>query len=130
MSRRRSKWHWVTLPTLYAIHDRLIADHGGLPGIRDRNVIESAMARPEHIAAYSHPGPADLAAAYAFGLTRNHGFMDGNKRVAWTVARVFLLRNGRDLFFDSHEAIQTMEKIAAGKMTQDALATWLLERMQ
>jgi death-on-curing protein len=119
----------VTLPILYAIHDQLIADHGGLAGIRDRNVIESAMARPEHIAAYSHPGPADLAAAYAFGLARNHGFMDGNKRVAWTVSRVFLLRNGRDLSFDPHDAIQAIENLAAGKLTQDALATGFLERM-
>jgi death-on-curing protein len=115
---------------LFAIHDQLIADHGGLPGIRDRNAVESAMARPEQLAAYSTPGLADLAAAYAFGLARNHGFMDGNKRVAWMVSRVFLLRNGRDLYFDPHEAIQTMEKLAAGKMTQEALATWFLERME
>jgi death-on-curing protein len=115
---------------LFAIHDQLIADHGGLPGIRDRNAVESAMARPEQLPAYSTPGLADLAAAYAFGLARNHGFMDGNKRVAWMVSRVFLLRNGRDLYFDPHEAIQTMEKLAAGKMTQEALATWFLERME
>jgi death-on-curing protein len=130
MSPRRPTWHWITLPTLFAIHDQLIAEHGGLPGIRDRNAVESAMARPEHFAAYGTPGLADLAAAYAFGLARNHGFMDGNKRVAWTVSRVFLLRNGRDLHFDPHEAIQTMEKLAAGKMTQEALATWFRERME
>jgi len=129
VSPRTSAWRWVELVTLYAIHDRLIAEHGGIPGIRDRAMIESAMARPLHQAVYGKPDAADLAAAYAFGLARNHGFFDGNKRVAWTVARLFLLDNGLHLNFAAMDAILAVEGLAAGAITQKQFAGWIRKRL-
>ena len=127
MSRRA--WRWIEPEALYAIHDRLIAEHGGLGGIRDRAMIESAMARPQHLLTYGKPDAADLASAYAFGLARNHGFVDGNKRVAWTVARLFLARNGVQLNFAAIDAIATVERLAAGTISQDDFAQWLRARL-
>jgi death on curing protein len=129
VSPRTPAWRWVGLTTLYAIHDRLIAEHGGLAGIRDRAMIESAMARPLHQAAYGKPDAADLAAAYAFGLARNHGFLDGNKRVAWTVTRLFLLDNGVRLDFAAVDAIPAIDGLAAGAVTQKQFAGWLRKRL-
>lgn len=129
MSPRTRAWRWVELAVVYAIHDRLIAEHGGLGGVRDRAVIESAMARPQHLFTYGNPDAADLSAAYAFGLARNHGFVDGNKRVAWTAARLFLARNGLQLKFQPIDAIAAVERLAAGTISQDAFAQWLRARL-
>jgi death on curing protein len=129
VSPRKPARRWIELVTLYAIHDRLIAEHGGLPGIRDRAMIESAMARPMHQAAYGKPDAADLAAGYAFGLVRNHGFFDGNKRVAWTVARLFLLDNGLHLDYAAVDAVLAVEGLAAGAITQKQFAGWLRKRL-
>ncbi|HEX6496275.1 MAG TPA: type II toxin-antitoxin system death-on-curing family toxin [Acidobacteriaceae bacterium] len=129
MSPRARRWQWVEINALYAIHDRLIAEHGGLGGTRDRAMIESAMARPQHLAIYGKPDAADLASAYAFGLARNHGFMDGNKRAAWTVARLFLARNGLQLNFQAIDAIVAVERLAAGVISQDQFAEWLRTRL-
>ena len=129
MSRPALTWYWIELAALYAIHDRLIEEHGGLGGVRDQAVIESAMARPQHLFTYGEPDAADLAAAYAFGLARNHGFVDGNKRIAWTVARLFLARNGLQLKFDRIEAVTTAERLAAGAISQDDFSQWLRTRM-
>ena len=96
-------WRWVGLAAVHAIHDRQLAEHGGLPGVRDLGAIESALARPQNLAAYGEPDAADLAAAYAYGLARNHGFADGNKRTAWVAARVFLADNGYGLRFEPIE---------------------------
>jgi death-on-curing protein len=122
-------WHWIEPEAVYAIHDRLIEEHGGLAGIRDKAVLESAMARPQHLFAYGTPDAADLAAAYAFGLARNHGFVDGNKRAAWTVARLFLARHGLQLKFQPGDAVVAVERLAAGIMSQDEFAQWLRMRM-
>jgi death-on-curing protein len=111
------------------MHDRQLAEHGGLDGIRDRNVIESALARPLNLAAYGSPDAADLAAAYAFGLARNHGFADGNKRTAWVVARLFLADNGGRLKFDPLDAVRTMEGVAGGSIDEAAMAAWFRERL-
>lgn len=129
MSPRARAWRWVEPAVVYAIHDRLIAEHGGLGGVRDRGVIESAMARPQHPFTYGNPDAADLSAAYAFGLARNHGFVDGNKRVAWTVARLFLARNGLELKFQPVDAITTVERLASGAISQDEFAQWLRARL-
>lgn len=129
MSRRARAWRWVEPVAVYAIHDRLIAEHGGLGGVRDRAVVESAMARPQHLFTYGKPDAADLAAAYAFGLARNHGFVDGNKRIAWTVARLFLARTGLQLNFQPIDAIAAVERLAAGTITQDDFARWLRTRL-
>ncbi len=125
------QWRWVTLEVLYAVHDRQLAEHGGLSGIRDIGAVESAMARPRNLAAYgSKSDAAALAAAYAYGLARNHGFVDGNKRVAWVVARLFLVDNGCRLRFDPLDAIRLTNSIAAGKITEKQIAKWFRERME
>jgi death-on-curing protein len=122
-------WRWVPAPVVLAIHDRQIAEHGGLGGIRDLNAVHSALARPRNLAADGGPDAADLAAAYAFGLARNHPFSDGNKRSAWVVARLFLADNGLALRFDRFGAIATMESLAGGSLSESDLATWFRSRI-
>lgn len=117
-------WRWVPAPVIFAIHDRQIAEHGGLDGVRDLNAVYSALARPQHLASYSEPDSAALAASYLFGLVRNHGFNDGNKRTAWVVARLFCLDNDITVRFDPHEAIATVEAAAGGKLDETQLAAW------
>ena len=97
---------------------------------QDINAIESALARPQQLLAYGNPDAAALAAAYAFGLSRNHGFVDGNKRVAWVVARLFLADNGFQLSFKAVEAVRLMEALAAGNIEESQLAQWFRERLE
>ena len=123
-----TEWRWVAQEVVWAIHDRQLAEHGGLDGVLDRGV-ESAIGRPQNLDAYGEPDGAELAAAYAFGLARNHGFADGNKRTAWVVARLFLAENDRDLRFDKADAIRTVEDLAAGRLTEAALADWFRARI-
>jgi len=118
------EWNWVSLKTTLAIHDEQLAEHGGLPGVRDMNLVESAIARPNNLTCYGTPDLADLAAAYAFGLSRNHGFLDGNKRTAFVVAYVFLLDHGYDLKATDEQAVTTMLAVAANEMTEVELAVW------
>src|SRR5688572_28734732 len=119
-------WRWVEADVAFAIHDRQLAEHGGLDGVRDRGAVESALARPQNPAAYGAP---DAAAAYAYGLARNHGFADGNKRTAWVVARLFLADNGHTPKFDPLDAIRTMEGVAAGAIDEAQLARWFRDRI-
>jgi death-on-curing protein len=122
-------WRWITPDIAFAVHDRQLAEHGGLDGVRDRGAIMSALARPENLAAYGQPDAADLAAAYAFGIARNHGFADGNKRTAWVLARLFLIDNDARLRFDPVEAVRTMAAVAAGTVTESDLADWFRARL-
>ncbi|MDE0064210.1 MAG: type II toxin-antitoxin system death-on-curing family toxin [Gammaproteobacteria bacterium] len=121
-------WVWVKPSAVFAVHDRQIAEHGGLDGIRNRGAIESALARPVNLANCGVPDWADLAAAYAYGLAMNHGFSDGNKRTAWVTARLFLAQNGVSLEFEALEAVQVMERMAAGKVGERELAEWFRAR--
>ena len=123
-------WQWVTVSTVYAAHDRLLAAHGGLPGVRDAGLIESALARPQHLAAYGEPDAAQLAAAYAFGIVRNHGFADGNKRTGWLVAEVFLIRNGFLFICDATLLVLQVEQLAAGMVDQEQMTDWIRARLQ
>lgn len=91
--------------------------------------MESVLARPRNLVAYGDPDAAALAAAYAFGLARNHGFADGNKRIAWVVARLFLADNGYRLQFDKVDAVRTVEALAAGRLDEDPLAEWFRARL-
>jgi death-on-curing protein len=125
-----SEWEWVAPDTVFAVHDRQLAEHGGLDGIRDRGAVESALGRPQTLAAYGDPDTADIAAAYAFGLARNHGFSDGNKRTAWVIARLFLALNGFKLAFDPVDAVRTVEAVAAGTLDEAALAAWFRDRLR
>ena len=122
-------WRWVAAGVVYAIHDRQLAEHGGKAGIRDEGAVESALARPVNKSLYQDADAAGLAAAYAYGLARNHGFNDGNKRTAWVTARVFLADNGKAISFDRLEAIQTMEGVAAGSISEEELAEWFRSRV-
>lgn len=111
---------------LLLLHAESLAEHGGLPGIRDAGLLESALARPLDVFAYKRKYDlADLAAAYAFGLSQNHPFQDGNKRVAFLASGLFLDLNGRCLVADSLEAIEVFFALAAGKLKEKDLAMWL-----
>jgi death-on-curing protein len=118
-------WVWVADKVVFAVHDRQLSEHGGLDGIRDLGAVESALARPRNLAHYGEPDAAALAASYAFGLARNHGFLDGNKRTAWVVARLFLAANGVRLRVDPADAVRTVEALAAGTLSEADLADWV-----
>jgi len=122
-------WRWVRADVVAAVHDRQIAEHGGPEGVRDPGAVESALARPRNLAADGTPDAAALAAAYAFGLVRNHGFADGNKRMAWIVARLFLADNGYRLRFDKADAVRTIEALAGGALEEAQFAQWIRERL-
>ena len=122
-------WRWIGAQVVHAVHDRQLAQHGGLSGVRDGGAVESALARPRNLAAYGEPDACDVAAAYAWGLARNHGFSDGNKRSAWVAARLFLADNGCRLRFDPADAVRTVEAVAGRTLTEDALAAWFRARL-
>ncbi len=124
-----ARWRWVETSVAFAIHDVQIAEHGGSDGVRDANAIESALMRPVNLSLYAEPEAADLAASYAYGLAKNHRFVDGNKRTAWVVARVFLAENGHGLTFEVDEAVQVMEQVSASEISETELAHWLRERL-
>jgi len=126
---RRKDWRWVDLAVIHAVHDRQLAEHGGADAVRDAGGVDSALARPVNLASYGAPDAADLAAAYAYGLVRNHGFVDGNKRTAWIAARLFLADNGYRLAFDPVDAVRVMEGVAGGTVTETALAAWFRDRL-
>jgi death on curing protein len=116
---------WIDLNVVLAIHEQQIAEHGGLLGIRDLGAIQSALQRPRNLLQYGTPDIFDLAAEYGFGLARNHGFTDGNKRTAYVVTRLFLVLNGRDIHVPSMEKVLTFESAGKGEIDQKALAAWL-----
>ena len=121
----------MTRQMLEAIHQAQIREHGGSPGVRDEGLLESALARPQHKFAYATKAEwGTLAAAYAFGLAKNHGFADGNKRVAFMAAYVFLGLNGYDLDADEPQIVATMEGVAASEVTEVALAKWFKAHLQ
>ena len=120
---------WVGERTALALHDRQLAEHGGPAGVRDAGLLASALARPRNQWAYGEDDPSALAAAYAFGLARNHPFADGNKRTAWVVARLFLRKNDLALTFAERDAIRTVETLAAGDLSEDELADWFRQHL-
>ena len=124
-----TEWRWLRADVLFAIHDRQLAEYGGLPGALNAGSIEAALARPQHLAAYGTPDAAAPAAAYAYGLVRNHGFVDGNKRIAWIAARLFIAENGHVLRFNPAEAVLLMESLAAGTLTETEIAEWFRQRI-
>ena len=118
------KWVWIERSVILAAHDEQLAEHGGSPGIRDAGLLDSALARPLNRAAYGRPDAAELAAAYAYGLARNHPFVDGNKRVAFIALELFLALNGYRLAIDDVNCAMCMLAVAAGTMKETALADW------
>ena len=122
---------WVREDVVLAVHLRQLAEHGGGEGIRDEGLLQSALARPQNLLAYGAPPPdlASLAAAYAYGIARNHPFVDGNKRTALIVARLFLLLNGMDLVATQGEKYSTFLALAAGELSEEDLAIWVREHL-
>jgi death-on-curing protein len=119
---------WVQQRTVISAHDESLAEHGGPPGIRDLGLLESALARPKNILAYSEKDPSlqRLAAAYAFGITANHPFVDGNKRTAFIVSLTFLKLNGLMLTAEKSERYLTFYGVAAGTISEEDLTEWFL----
>jgi death on curing protein len=118
------EWRWITDAAVLAIHDEQIAEHGGLAGVRDQSLLLSALARPRNLVAYGEPDLAELAAAYAVGIARNHAFLDGNKRTAWVVAESFSLKNGYELTAGDHDGVMTMLAAAEGSISEQDFAAW------
>jgi death on curing protein len=115
---------WLELAIAMAVHDRQLAEHGGLSGVRDSGALESALARPRNQWEYGTDDRYALAAAYAFGIARSHPFADGNKRTAWVLARLFLKLNSAPISFESTEAINIVLALAAGELAEQELADW------
>ncbi len=120
---------WLDARDANAVHDRQLAEHGGGMGLRDAGLLESALARPVNRWNYGEDDPAELAAAYAFGVARNHPFIDGNKRTAWVLARLFLAVNGHKLTFTAEDAIRMMLALAAGELEEEVVSVWFRERL-
>lgn len=117
---------WVRSDVLKLLHGESIAEHGGADGLRDEGLFDSALARPRNLFAYEGVDePARLAAAYAFGLAKNHAFVDGNKRIAFIACALFLRLNGLRLIADQSEAVLTFLALAAGDLDENALADWV-----
>ena len=122
---------WIADEVVLAIHRRQLAEHGGLEGIRDKGSLQSALYRPKNLLAYSESPPdvASLAAAYAYGIVKNHPFMDGNKRTAYVVMRTFLKLNGYDIQASSEEKYQIWIALAAGKLSEEELSEWIKQKI-
>ena len=120
-----SDWVWIEREVIVAVHDMQLAEHGGLPGTRDAGLLDSALARPQHLAAYGQPDVAALAAAYGWGIARNHPFIDGNKRTAFVAIELFLRLNGAALHASDADCVLTMLSMAGGDLPEDTLADWL-----
>lgn len=123
-------WIWVADSVVIAVHEAQLAEHGGIAGIRDEGLLSSALARPHNLAAYGDdPDAASIAAAYAFGIARNHPFLDGNKRTAFVVMELFLNLNDWTLEADDTDCITTMMTLAAGDLSEERLAGWLRDHI-
>ena len=118
---------WIRHETVLALHEQLLAEFGGASGLRDASLLESALARPQNLLAYGKPSLFDLAAAYGYGLIKNHPFVDGNKRLGFAVTVLFLELNGCDFRGTEADAtVQTMA-VAAGEKSERAFSRWLAE---
>lgn len=118
---------WILRETVLAVQELLIAEFGGGGGIRDEGLLDSALGRPENLFLYGKPSLAELAAAYAFGLVKNHPFVDGNKRIGFAVAAMFLELNGRVLNASEADALVQTLALAAGEIGEKEYALWLEE---
>ncbi len=116
---------WFDLATVLAIHDEQLAEHGGESGVRDLGLLASALARPQHRYVYGKTSLAESAASLAFGISRNHPFVDGNKRASLVVAELFLELNGVELAASDEECVVTCIKLAAGELSEERLAAWI-----
>ena len=122
---------WVHVNAVHPIHERQIAEHGGSSGLRDEGLLLSALARPENLHAYGeNVDLAALAASYAFGIAKNHPFIDGNKRTALVVMRTFLLLNGAEFVATPEDKYITILKLAEGAISEEELAAWIRTKLK
>lgn len=122
-------WLWIETSVVWAIHEAQLSEHGGPAGVRDPGLLESALARPQNLAAYEIPDAATIAAAYCYGIARNHPFIDGNKRTAWVCAELFLLLNACSLNVDNASALPIMLAVASGDLSESEFAGWLRKHL-
>ena len=120
---------WIEQAIVWAVHEAQLAEHGGAAGVRDAGLLESALARPLNLVGYGDPDAADCAAAYGFGIARNHPFIDGNKRTAFVCAELFLELNGHMLTAGDAECVAAMLAVAAGEVDEAVFAAWLRKHM-
>ena len=123
-------WVWIDAAVLRAVHEEQLVEHGGAPGVRDIGLFESALARPRHLVMYGEPDLAALAAAYGYGLARNHPFVDGNKRTAAVACEAFLVLNGARLAADNRSLYPAYLALADGTVSEDEFAAWLRPHVQ
>ena len=123
-------WVWIDPAVILAVHDEQLAEHGGAAGVRDAGLLESALARPRNLALYGQPDVCELAASYAFGLARNHPFIDGNKRSAFVACELFLALNGWRLAAPDADCVMVMLALAAGELGEPDFAAWLRARAE
>ena len=118
---------WIEPSVVYAIHEEQLAQHGGSAGLRDQGLLESALARPQNLALYGKPDVAACAAAYGYGLSRNHPFVDGNKRTAFVAVELFLFLNGYALEATDTGCVLTLLGVAEGSISENGFAAWIRE---
>ena len=122
-------WIWIATDVALAAHAEQLAEHGGGEGVRDVRLLGSAMARPQNLVAYGEPNAAALAASYAYGIARNHPFVDGNKRTAAVVSEALLVLNGYTLDATDAEIVVAFLALASGDLAEDELADWFRTRL-
>ena len=130
MSATSQAWRWLDSALIHAVHEEQLAEHGGGTGVRDGNLLASALARPEQLAHYGTPDVADLAASYGFGISRNHPFIDGNKRTAFVAVELFLALNGFELIAPDADCVINMLELAAGNLPETDFAVWIRQNLQ
>lgn len=118
-------WVWLNSAVVIAVHEAQLSEHGGGTGVRDQNLLASALSRPQNLDNYGKPDASDLAAAYGFGISRNHAFIDGNKRTGFVAAVMFLRLNGYSLVADDASKVLTMLAVAAGDISEAEFAAWI-----
>lgn len=123
-------WVWIDPEILLIAHDEQLSEHGGASGIKDQRLFEPALARLQNLAAYGKPDAAALAAAYAYGLAKNHAFVDGNKRISLVALEFFLELNGFELTADDGQCVLVILSVASGAMDEEALADWIRRHMR
>jgi death-on-curing protein len=116
---------WILHQSVLAIHDVLLAEFGGAPGIRDESLLESALACPLNLWTYEKPNLFRLAAAYTHGIVKNHPFVDGNKRTGYVIGGIFLERNGQNLMASEVEATAAIMDLASTQLTEESFTLWL-----
>ena len=130
MNTSPKAWKWLDATLIDLVHEEQLAEHGGGSGVRDANLLASALARPEQLANYGSPDAADLAASYGFGISRNHPFIDGNKRTAFVAVELFLSLNGFELTAPDADCVVNMLELAAGNLPEVSFLQWIRQNIQ